>query len=415
MQRVAAERDYQKRGRIIGTNKMPRLTFQANGQLGNDCWHSVLISLLRGLAAIEVAAAHLRADMYPGMRTVADPSIWFKGLAFATGFAHHAVLVFFVISGWLVGGSLLDKIRQPDAIASYAIDRVTRLWTVLIPTFVLTLLFGLGTGVVSAQGIDFALGNDYSALVFGANLVGLQTISVPVFGGNFPLWSLANETWYYLLFPLLVILFRAPRRAQRVACGATLVLLAALLPAAIVGYFAIWLLGVAFSRIRIECSAALRSGWLVLLAALWAYYRLTGDMDAFELTTVLPDLACSLMFLVLLSSLQFMAAANSRLRRPLARVGSFFAEFSFSLYVLHVPLIDLLQHLALTRWGLRQLSPHEPLHFAIYLGMLATLLAASYLSYRLFESQTYRIRRRLKRMLLQRTPREAAAPTLSAD
>ncbi len=398
------------------TNKMPKLIFQSHSQPGDDCWHSVLISLLRGLAAIAVAAAHLRADMYPGLRTVTDPSIWFKGFTFTTGFAHHAVLVFFVISGWLVGGSLLDKIRQPDAIASYAIDRVTRLWTVLIPTFVLTLLFGLGTGVISAPGIDFHLANDYSALVFAANLVGLQTIAAPTFGGNFPLWSLANETWYYVMFPLLAMLFHARRGVQRLACGATLVLLAAVLPAAIVGYFAIWLLGVVFSRIRIECSAALRTGWLVLLAALWAYYRLTGDMDAFTLATVLPDAACSLVFLVLLSSLQFKAAATSRLRRPLARIGAFFAEFSFSLYVLHVPLIDLLRHWLMTRWGLGQLSPHDPLHFAIYLGMLATLLAGSYLSYRLFESQTYRIRRQLKRMLLQQRPaRAAVAPAVPAE
>jgi peptidoglycan/LPS O-acetylase OafA/YrhL len=116
-----------------------------------------------------------------------------------------------------------------------------------------------------------------------------------------------------------------------------------------------------------------------------------------------------------LSSLQFNAAATSKLLRPLARVGTFFAAFSFSLYVLHVPLIDLLQYWALKRWGLRQLSPNEPLHFAIYVGMLAILLATSYLSYRLFESQTYQIRRRLKRMLLQRPARAAVAPTLPAD
>ena len=396
-------------------NKIPRITFQAHSQVGDDCWHSVLISLLRGLAAIEVAAAHLRADMYPGLRAVADPSIWFKGFSFATGFAHHAVLVFFVISGWLVGGSLLDKTRQPDAIASYAIDRVTRLWTVLIPTFVLTLLFGLSAGVVDAQGIDFHPANDYSAVVFGANLIGLQTIAVPAFGGNFPLWSLANETWYYILFPLVVVLWRAPGRATRVACGTTLLLLAALLPTAIVGYFLIWLLGVAFSRIRIECSTAQRSVWLILVAALWAYYRLTGDMNAFTLANLLPDLGCSLVFLVLLSSLQFKAAATSKLRPFLARIGTFFAEFSFSLYVLHVPLIGLLQHWALKQWGLRELSPHEPLHFAIYLGMLTALLAGAYLSYRLFESHTYQIRRLLKRMLLQRPAREPISPTFRAD
>jgi peptidoglycan/LPS O-acetylase OafA/YrhL len=398
------------------TSKILRLTFQAHAQSGDDCWHSVLISLVRGLAAIVVAAAHLRAEMYPGLRTSTDPSIWFTGLAFATGFAHHAVLVFFVISGWLVGGSLLDKSGQPDAIASYTIDRITRLWTVLIPTYMLTLLIGLSTGVISAQGIDFSRANEYSALTLGANLIGLQTIAAPNFGGNFALWSLANETWYYLLFPLLVMLFHARRLAARVACGATLALLVAMLPGAIIGYFAIWLLGVAFSRLRIECGAALRSGWLVLVVAMWGYYRLTGNMDAFDLAAVLPDMVCSLAFLVLLSSLQFRAAATSKLRRPLARIGTFFAEFSFSLYVLHLPLIGLLQHWILTRWGLRQFSPHEPLHFVLYLGVLATLLAGSYLSYRLFESQTYRIRRLLKRILLQRPARAAVAQaSLRAD
>ena len=47
--------------------------------------------------------------------------------------------------------------------------------------------------------------------------------------------------------------------------------------------------------------------------------------------------------------------------------------------------------------------------------MLAILLVASYLSYRLFEAQTYRIRRLVKRLLLQRPPQSAAASALRAD
>ncbi|WLI90663.1 acyltransferase [Massilia sp. R2A-15] len=394
---------------------IPKLTFQAHSQSGDDCWHSVLIAVLRGLAAIEVAAAHLRAEVYPGLREVAGPPLWFQGLAFITGFAHHAVLVFFVISGWLVGGSLLDKFRQPAAIAGYAIDRVTRLWTVLIPTFVLTLLLGVGTGVVSASRIDFSPSNSYSALAFAGNLFGLQTVSVPVFGDNLALWSLANETWYYLMFPLLVAAFWAHRLAARFACGATVIALAGLLPGPLVGYFAVWLLGVAFSRIRIECGAGVRACWLVLAAALWVYYRLAWNMDAFDFANLAPDLVCSVVFLVFMSSLQFQASASSTLRRPLAKIGGFFADFSFSLYVLHLPLIGLLQQWLWTALGLRTLSPHQPLHLAIYLGMLATLLAASYLSYRLFESQTYRLRRLAKRILLQGRARTAPPSAVGAD
>jgi peptidoglycan/LPS O-acetylase OafA/YrhL len=376
---------------------MPSLAFQQHSQLGEDSWHSILISLLRGLAAFEVAAAHLRASMYPGLRTLQDPTLVFQGLAFFTGFGHQAVLLFFVISGWLVGGSLLNRMGQPDAIANYTIDRMTRLWTVLIPTFVLTLLFSLNTGQTVPRGIDLSPANEFSAAAFAGNLVGLQGgVAVPEFGGNFPLWSLANETWYYVMFPLLVLMFTARRLAARTACAVALVALAAFLPYDIVLFFSIWLLGVAFSRIRIEAGLAVRCCWLALLLAVSVYYRLTGINDDIGPQTYVQDLICSLMFLVFLSSLQFKAAPASKWQRPMAGIGKFFAEFSFTVYVLHVPLIGLMQHWMTDRFGLRQLSSSEPMHYTIYLGMLAVLMAGSYLSYRMFESQTYRIRRLVK-------------------
>jgi peptidoglycan/LPS O-acetylase OafA/YrhL len=381
---------------------MVRLTVQRTGQLDDVSWRSILISLLRGLAAVIVVVAHLRAAMYPGLRAVADPPLWFKGLAFVSGFAHQAVLVFFVISGWLVGGSLLNKIGQPGAIANYAIDRVTRLWTVLIPTFLLTLLFAGMTGAVSLNGFDFSPDNPYSAVNFLGSLVGLQRVLLQDFGGNFPLWSLANETWYYLLFPVLTVACTARKPVVRIACTTVLVLLCVQLPTSIVAYFLIWLLGVLFSRIRIECSDNARWAWALLVVAGAAYFRLTGELDAFEITTLGQDLVCSLLYLVLLSSLQFEASAASALKGPVQRVGKFFAEFSFSLYVLHVPLIALLHHLSTNQLGLRQLSPAAPLHALIYFGMLAAIMVSAYLSYLLFESRTYRIRTAAKRFFLQR-------------
>ena len=394
---------------------MAKLTYQRHSMAGDDYWHSILISLLRGFAAIQVAAAHLRSEVFPGLSTMAQPPVWYQGLAFATGFAHHAVLVFFVISGWLVGGSLLDKFRQPDALANYAIDRATRLWTVLVPTFVLTLLFAWSTGVVGGHGIDFAVANDHSATAFAGNLVGLQPALVPYFGDNFALWSLANETWYYVLFPLLVALLTARRRTARIFCAAALLVLALWLPAALLGYFATWLLGVAFSRIRIEFSAAMRIFWLVLLAAVSVYYRLAGDLDNYDLTTLGQDLVCSLVFLVLLASMQIKVAAASKLAAPLARLGRAVSNFSFSLYVMHLPLLGLMLHWGRSAFGLHQLSPTEPLHYAAYFAMLAMLLAGSWLTWLLFESQTYRLRRLAKRLLLQHRAPRAAVAVLRAD
>ena len=380
---------------------MPRVAFQRHGQFDEASWHSILISVLRGLAAFIVAIAHLRAAMYPAVRDLASPPLWFQGLAFVSGFAHQAVLVFFVISGWLVGGSLLNRINEPHAIVSYAIDRLTRLWTVLIPTFLLTLAFAFGIGATSLDAIDLSPADPYSATSFAGNLFGLQRVLVPVFGGNFPLWSLANETWYYLMFPLLALVCTTPGKTARLSCAAALLALAALLPTAITTYLLVWLLGVAFSRIRIECGNGARWGWFLLVLAGAGYFRLTGELDEFDVTTLGQDLICSVLYLVLLSSLQFKASTASRLAQPVRKSGKFFAEFSFSLYVLHVPVIGLLQHWSTSHLGLRRLSPSIPLHTALFFGMLAVLIGSAYLSYLVFESKTYRIRNALRKRLLR--------------
>jgi peptidoglycan/LPS O-acetylase OafA/YrhL len=390
-------------------NKLPKLVFQRRKQFGKDDAHSALISVLRGLAAVEVAAAHLRAEMYPGLRTIADPSLWFKGFAFMLGFSHHAVIMFFVFSGWLVGGRLLNRAGQTDAYAIYAIDRVSRLWTVLIPAFLLTLALGLATGATLPQGIDFLASNEYSATSFVGNLVGLQTILLPVFGRNYALWSLANETWYYLLFALMAASFLLRRKWARGVCGAGFVLIACALPAPLIAYFSIWLLGVAFSRIKIECDASIRIAGLVMLAAGAVYYRLTWNLDGYDFHTLGPDLLGSIIFLGLLSTLHSGARPASTLARTIVKVGKLLAGFSFSLYVLHVPLIRLIKYVAASRFGLHQLSPHLAVDAAVYFAILAMLLATSYIWYRVFESQTDRVRQLLKRKLLKHPEQVPAA------
>ena len=63
------------------------------------------------------------------------------------------------------------------------------------------------------------------------NLFFLQTIFVPPFGSNAPLWSLSFEFWYYLLFPLCLF---ALSRGNQVVSG-RFCALAAVAVAALVG------------------------------------------------------------------------------------------------------------------------------------------------------------------------------------
>ena len=386
---------------------MPKISTLQRSNLSEDQWHSILISLLRGLAALQVAAAHLRAQVYPSFDSVQDPSLAFVGLAFGVGFPYLAVIVFFVLSGWLVGGSLLNRLNADRAIANYAIDRVTRLWIVLIPTFVAMLLFGVATGALDSSMLSFAPSNDYSAAAFAGNLVGLQTIVVPKFGDNFPLWSLANETWYYILFPLLVMLFRTRSTLHRFAILTVIAAIVYLLDSAILLYFSIWLLGAGFSRIRIDCGAALR--WALFLGVIAAAVaiRLKGKSHI-EVDSFAQYLFFSLAFVLFLSSMQF-KQARTRSIDWLNRIGRFFSEFSFTLYVLHIPLMAALLHFLTPVLDAERLDPNRPAHLLIYAALYLALVGGAWLFHLPFEARTHRSREWLKSVLGTRTRPASAA------
>lgn len=379
-----------------------------HSQLGEDTWHSLLIAMLRGMAALQVAAAHLRNEVFPGLRLVENPTLWYQGLAFFTGFAHQAVVVFFLISGWLVGGSLFNKLGQPDAIKLYAIDRITRLWTVLLPTFLLVLALGIVTGTLDPRSADFSPANPYSVSALAGNLAGLQTISVPQFGGNYPLWSLANETWYYIMFPLL-LLGCTKRRAMPIAA---LLLIALLLPFAMTLYFGIWLLGAAFSRIRIDCSWRIRAALLLALAPMSVYFRFYGSNDDAVVESFAQDLLMSVVFLLFLSSTVVRYQASSRAVQAFRKGAIFFSNFSFTLYVVHVPVIHMLEWLGWHFLGRRQLAPDQLADLGLYLAMLGIIVGFAYGFYRLFEAHTYQVRRWLRTQLLSNAV--AAARTAPA-
>ncbi|MCY0910729.1 acyltransferase family protein [Massilia antarctica] len=384
----------------MNAHAMPSIRFLKQSQLGEDSCHSLLISLLRGLAAIEVAAAHLRNEFFPGLRTLEHPALWYQALAFLTGFAHQAVVVFFLISGWLVGGSLLNKLGQPQAMQLYAIDRVTRLWTVLIPTFMLILTAGMVSGAIDPRAPDFSPANAYSASALAGNLFGLQTILVPQFGGNYPLWSLANETWYYVMFPLLVLGVTGSSGARRALAALTLLAVGLLLPGALVLYFSLWLLGAGFSRVRVDCGAPLRALLLALLAIASLVFRLKGSNDDMVFVSFPQDLLLSVLFLMFLSSTLHPVAPGHNLLAPLRRVAVFFSNFSFTLYVVHIPFLGIMGYLSMTLFGQRRLGADSLAGLAAYVGLLALVLLFAYGFYRLFEARTHALRRWLKNLLL---------------
>jgi peptidoglycan/LPS O-acetylase OafA/YrhL len=77
--------------------------------------------------------------------------------------------------------------------------------------------------------------------------------------------------------------------------------------------------------------------------------------------------------------------------------------------VSHVPIIVFLRYAARTAFGRDQLAVNQPLDLLAYFGVAALVVGAAYVSYLLFESQTYRVRRMVKQIFLQRAPEPRVA------
>jgi peptidoglycan/LPS O-acetylase OafA/YrhL len=377
-----------------------RFSIATHSNLNEGHYHSMLISYFRGFAAVEVAAAHLRARTFPGFNQIADPNIWYKTLAFTTGFAHQAVVIFFLLSGWLVGGSLLNKFGTPNALKSYAIDRITRLWIVLVPTFLLIMFFAATAGVMDTSQANFSSAHKYSMTSFLGNLVGVQTLVVPTFGGNFPLWSLANETWYYVLFPLLVVILSDRSAMRKAAAGFAVLVIGYFLTESILLYFALWLMGAYFSRLKIDTGAVGRWALFLLFFMVAVYFRMTGKNDDMGREAFLQDFAYSILFLMSLSSMQFKIKTSSYPMGWFNKVGKFFADFSFTLYVVHIPLIGMLVHFIHPLCLGGRFAQSVPAHWVAYGGMLAFIVLAAYLFHLPFEAQTSGVGGCIKRQLL---------------
>ena len=338
---------------------------------------SSFIDFARIAAALMVALAHLRYSFLPEYRAVATHPLWFKVLAFCSGFANDAVIVFFVISGWLVGGSLLDSRKRPHAYSDYALARFCRLASVLVPVFLLHFVLHLAINKDASPPFDI--------LTLIGNLGGLQTVYVDCFGGNFPLWSLANEVAYYAGFALLIAVLDA-RFSGTARVGLMLILslyILALTPQ-IWLYSTLWLVGVFSSRVTVTPRPTVAVGFLALFLV-WISYKRFLDLPH----TYGFDAMSAALFA---ASLVFMNDAG---REGRTTIWTFGAAISFSLYVVHIPVLQLLRVSDFK--NSTAVTTHELVGFLFYTAiMLCSAIAFSLI----FEQRYGSLRRIMKRTLL---------------
>jgi diketogulonate reductase-like aldo/keto reductase/peptidoglycan/LPS O-acetylase OafA/YrhL len=358
------------------------------------------LDIARGLAAIEVLAFHSYQLMF--LERLPPPEdgtliSWCYRVLWA--FSAHgvsAVMVFFVLSGYLVGGPALVRARASGLKAvDYFAARWARLYVVLVPALLLTLgAFALSrhlatwpTYVAAHQGLfDAAIlfSADASPATAACNLLFLQTIGCSEFGGNIAWWSLSNEFWYYILIFALVSLPRTPLFAVLVVAIFALFGIAehADSTGTHVGlkfafYFLIWGLG----ALAYAIVAPLQI-WLATFAASLGVTYLAASHG------LMPHWAAHLLTVGLVTAAAIVCLERTSIALPsFLRATRHTAKFSFSLYATHYPILVLL-NVALS-------STLAPFSFAS-LGLAATFMACclliSILFYIGFERHTPAVR-----------------------
>lgn len=375
---------------------------------------SIHLDAIRGLAALLVFWSHIRALFFAPYESVAHRNVLVKVLYFFDGFGHSAVMVFFVLSGFLISSSVLRSLETRRwSWGWYAQNRLTRLYVVLVPALLLGAFWDLlGMHVFGLGGV-YGSNPHYTSIVPEAisqtaswgswlgNLFFLQTIFVPPYGSNAPLWSLSYEFWYYLLFPISVFILsrRQPGRV-RLTCCAVAVLIAALIGKGILLYFPIWLMGTALCFLPSAGHTVRRwlcpFGSLLLIATLMLQrsHRIHSAIGSDYL------LAGAFTFFLygVLGSRNMVPALYERLAR-------FFSGISYTLYLVHIPFLFFVTAFVI---GSRPLWQPDLMHLGVGVLVLAAALSYTCSVWLLTEAHTDQMRKIITNRLPK--PVETRAP-----
>jgi len=293
---------------------------------------------------------------------------------FITRLGHVAVLVFFVLSGFLVGGKSIIRIREHKFdIKSYALDRSVRIFLPLIGS----LLFIIPIYLICDIKINM--------LQWLGNLLQLQGIFVaPVTG---PLWSLSYEAWFYILFGATGVILSTYARGWGTLISCVILFICAFVFTKLnASYLLIWVSGaIAYlfipikpNKIVVALAIFMSFAFLALLQLSYSSRYLVSTGYSQEVL----ELCFSLCFSILVCMIVCIRP-DHKVTIAINRMSVRLAAFSYTLYLTHYPLMVLFSH-----FGLQKSKHLDFYSVSMFLCAVTLSIVVAYTVYWIFEKRT---------------------------
>ena len=293
--------------------------------------HFYWLDTMRFVAAFMVLLSHARNTFFPpfGDLPVEQQNIFSMAFTMFCRMGHEAVIVFFVLSGFLVGGRGFERIKDGSMnVGSYAIDRFAR----ITPPLLTAILFYYITSLVIP-------GTPFSWATAIGNLFSMQGICCKSLVS--PFWSLSYEVWFYIILGALAVLLMA-KKDCKIILG--LIVFVAATSVFVLGlkmhYLLIWMMGAVAYLSRPKK----KNKWVLFLSLIGLftsilYFQLSKDTRSLEYAVEgsnkeLIEIVMSLMVCLLIQQVILIEPSSCFSKWIEKKVGGL-AKFSYTLYLSH--------------------------------------------------------------------------------
>jgi peptidoglycan/LPS O-acetylase OafA/YrhL len=362
----------------------------------------VLLYHLRWLAAAAVAVSHIRQNFIAGNAQEAHHGILATVVFLVSDFGGAAVMIFFVLSGFLVGGKALD-LFQSSSVAQewphFLIDRFSRTFVVLWPALALAGGAALLLHIIAPDApfmtnphwgpaLYRPINGDISVQSWLGAAALVNGLASPMLQINGPLWSLAFEWFYYIAALALILGIRGVFSAGAVAIMVYAVILFGLgliFNSDMIVWTLVWIMGMA-SRFAFD-RGVLRGTWL-RIGSLVLLLTVLVEHHIHDVSNLLIGLATAVVI----------ANRDWASWKMGAAWGEKLAGFSYSFYLTHFPITVAILGI-LYRCGIT--AQRLPLN-GVSLAIMLLTLAFAVVTARMFALVTEDRTRDVRDLLLRR-------------